>query len=72
MDLVGPLELKVGDCVPTFHALTAIDVVTNLVELVRLDDKSSPHVTVHFENAWLACHPRPTRCICDQGREFTG
>jgi len=28
-----------------FNALTAIDTVTNLVELVRIDDKTSDNVT---------------------------
>lgn len=56
----------------TFHALTIIDMVTNLVELVRLDNKTSTHVAQQFERTWLARYPRPLNCIHDQGTEFVG
>ena len=49
-----------------------IDTVTNLVELVRLENKSSAHVALQFENTWLSRYPRPLHCIYDQGGEFTG
>ncbi|KAG7343122.1 hypothetical protein IV203_021067 [Nitzschia inconspicua] len=44
--------------------------VTNLVEVVRIDSKSSSHVAMHFENSWLAKYPRPLNVIHDQGGEF--
>jgi predicted DNA binding CopG/RHH family protein len=55
-----------------FRALTSIDLVTNLVEIVRIKDKTCANVTLQFENAWLARHPRPATVIHDQGTEFTG
>jgi transposase InsO family protein len=46
--------------------------VTNLVEIVRLDNKTSDHVAMHFVNTWLARYPKPASCVHDQGGEFTG
>ena len=72
VDLVGPWTLIVGNQEIPFLALTIIDTVTNLVELVRLDNKTSAHVALQFQNTWLARYPRPMFCIHDQGGEFTG
>ena len=72
VDLIGPWELQMGKETLRSHALTIIDLVTNLVEIVRLDNKTSDHVAMHFVNTWLARYPKPTSCIHDQGGEFTG
>jgi transposase InsO family protein len=72
VDLVGPWKLQVGGVEQTFMALTIIDTVTNLVELVRLDNKTSAHVSMQFENNWLSRYPLPVNCIYDQGKEFIG
>jgi transposase InsO family protein len=64
--------LKVGPQEMTFTALTIIDMVTNLVEVVRLDNKASAHVALQFENTWLARYPLPQHCVYDQGGEFIG
>ena len=71
-DLIGPWKLDVGNQRRTFSALTIIDTVTNLVEVVRLDNHSAAHVALHFENTWLSRYPKPVSCIYDQGGEFTG
>ena len=57
VDLIGPWKVKVSGCVVEFNALTCIDTASNLVELIRIDKKSSPHVTHKFEQAWLARYP---------------
>jgi hypothetical protein len=72
VDLVGPWTSQVGDQKNTFVALTMIDMVANLVEVVRIDNKTAAHVAHHFENTWLSRFPRPTHLIYDQGGEFTG
>ena len=72
VDLVGPWTLKVGLQEISFTALTIIDMVTNLVEVVRLENKSSAHVALQFENTWLARYPLPQHCVYDQGGEFIG
>ena len=55
-----------------FQALTCIDAVTNLAEVIRINNKTSAHISMLFENNWLARYPRPSRCIHDNGGEFTG
>ena len=72
VDLIGPWTLEVANQRVTFHALTIIDLVTNLVEVVRLDNKMSAHVAMQFVNTWLARYPKPTSCVFDQGGEFIG
>ena len=41
VDLIGPWKVQVGGKAYEFNALTCIDTVTNLVELVRIDNKTS-------------------------------
>ena len=72
VDLIGPWELTIQDQKVSFQALTIIDTVTNLVELIRIDNKTAAHVALCFENTWLARYPKPTKCIHDQGGEFMG
>jgi hypothetical protein len=72
VDLIGPWTLEVANQEVTFNALTIIDLVTNLVELVRLDNKTAAHVATKFINTWLARYPKPISCIYDQGPEFYG
>mmetsp|Transcript_18565 Transcript_18565/g.50745 ORF Transcript_18565/g.50745 Transcript_18565/m.50745 type:complete len:129 (-) Transcript_18565:269-655(-) len=68
--LIGPWELTIGQAEVRFQAITMINVVTNLVEIVRVHDKSAAHVARQFENTWLARYPRPNNCVHDQGGEF--
>jgi transposase InsO family protein len=63
-----PLETRSWN----FSALAITDMVTNLVEVIRIDNKSAAHVAMNFENTWLSRNPRPMHCIHDQGGEFTG
>ena len=71
VDLIGPWTLQIQGEDYTFQALTIIDMVTNLVEITRLESKSSEHVAMQFNNHWLARYPHPIHCIHDQGGEFT-
>jgi hypothetical protein len=72
MDMIGPWTLEVGDRTEKFSALTIIDLVTTLVEIVRVNNKTTAAVTAHFVNAWLACYPKPMSCVHDPGSEFLG
>jgi transposase InsO family protein len=72
VDMIGPWTLNVGGHSIEFRALTIIDTVTNLVELVRADNKRSETVARLFNNTWLSRYPRPMKVIHDQGTEFTG
>jgi transposase InsO family protein len=72
IDLIGPWTLSIGDQKLKFSALTMIDMVTNLAEIVRVHNKTASHIALCFENAWLARYPRPMNVIHDQGGEFMG
>ncbi len=54
-----------------FEALTVIDTVTNLVELVKLERKGSNNVMQRFAQYWLTCYLWPQCCAHDPGGDFT-
>jgi hypothetical protein len=73
VDLVGPWKISlpnIGEL--RFHGLTIIVTTTTISKLVRIDNKTSQHVAMHFENQWLSRYPRPICVIHDPGTEFTG
>jgi hypothetical protein len=49
-----------------------IDTVSNLVELVRIEDKTSAHIAKKFAHVWLTWYPWPASCIHDNGGKFFG
>jgi transposase InsO family protein len=72
VDLIGPWRVAVNGIDVEFFALTVIDPVTYLVELVRIDYITSDHVAQKFANIWLLrCH-WPAICVHDNGGEFLG
>ena len=72
VDLIGPWKITVHGRPIVFKALTTIDPVTNLLEIIRINDKSSAHVAQQFSNCWLSRYPWPTRVVHDNGGEFIG
>ena len=70
IDLIGPWTVEVQGKEIEIKALTCIEPVTNLVELIRIDNKTAKHVAQQFSNVWLARYPWPARCIHDNGGEF--
>jgi hypothetical protein len=70
-DLRGPWTVQVRGNPYEFKALTVIDTVTNLVELIRIDDKRLKTVARKYAQCWLTCHPWPQRCVHDPSTEFT-
>ncbi len=71
MDLIGPWTIQVRGNPYKFKALTVIDTVLNIVELIRIDDKRSKTVARKFAQCWLTHYPWPKRCVHDPGIEFT-
>lgn len=73
VDLIGPWIMydQEGN-EHSFTALTMVDTVTTCCEIVLLQNKTAAHVGYQFETQWLARHPRPQRCIFNQGNEFLG
>jgi len=49
-----------------------MDTVTNLLEIVRIDNKSSENITQLFANTWLSRYPWPAQVIHNNGGEFIG
>jgi hypothetical protein len=72
VDMIGAWTLEVGNRTEKFRALTIIDLVMNLVEIVRVNNKTTSAKTAHFVNAWLAHYPKPVSCVHDPGLEFIG
>jgi transposase InsO family protein len=69
---IGPWTLSVQNRHERFYVLTIIDMVSNLTEIVQLNNRTSAHAATVFTNTWLARYPKPTTCIYDQGSEFIG
>ena len=72
VDLIGPWKIKINNLEVIFNTLTCIDPVTNLTEMIRINNRTSIHVAEQFSNCWLARYPRPNRCVHDKGSEFIG
>ena len=72
VDLIGPWSIEIRDKWYEFNALTIIDLVTNLVEIIRVDRNTSAQIRSKLEQSWLDRYPWPKRCIHDNGGEFTG
>ncbi len=71
VDLIGPWSAKTENFNSEFYTLTCIDTATNLVELARIDTKSSDAIAGKFEQTWLDQYPR--LCVIhDNGGKFTG
>jgi hypothetical protein len=72
MDLVGPWKIEVPDGILEFFVSTITDTTTTLSKIIRIENKTSQHVAMHFENVWIARYPCPIRCVHDAGTEFLG
>ena len=72
VDLIGPWTIEVAGQEIVYNALTVIDLVTNLVEVIRIQNKTAAHIGLLFENHWLSRYPLPSSVIYDQGGEFIG
>jgi hypothetical protein len=70
IDLIGPWVVQVNGRPCKFNALTCINTASNLVELVRIDNKTSDHIRDKFAQTWLCQYPRPIRCVHDKDGEF--
>ncbi len=53
IDLIGPWKVKVNGQQVEFNALTYIDMASNLVELIRVENKTAKHIRDKFTQSWL-------------------
>ncbi len=72
VDLIGPWIIQVCTKPYEFDALTVIDTVSNLVKLVRIDEKTSAHMARKYAQVWLSRYPCPERDVHHNGVEFVG
>jgi transposase InsO family protein len=71
VDLVGPWQFDLGPRFKfTVEALSVIDPFTGLLELSKIQNKTSAHIATLFHNNWLCRYPTPKACIHDNGPEF--
>ena len=55
VDLIGPWKIKVNNIDLKFHAVMCNDPVSNVVDAIRIQNKTSEHVAgEQFKNCWLA------------------
>ena len=54
------------------NALTCIYMSSNLVKLIRVNNKTAKHICDKFTQSWLCQHPCPVQCLHDKGGKFTG
>ena len=71
VDSIGPWTIHLQNRDLVFNALTIIDTVSTLTELIRKQDGTAPEAARCLEFAWLYRYPRPLRCIHDNGPEFS-
>ncbi len=53
INLIGPWKVKVNGQQVGFNALTCIDTASNLVELIRIDNKTAKHIRDKFIQSWI-------------------
>jgi hypothetical protein len=67
---IGPWKVNVNGQKVEFNVLTCIDMTSNLVELICVDNKTAKHMCDKFTQSWLCQYPCPVRCLHDKGEEF--
>lgn len=72
IDLIGLWKDKVHRKAVEFNALACIDTASNLVELIRFDNKTARHIRDKFYQLWLSRYPRPIHCVHDKSDKFIG
>jgi hypothetical protein len=77
IDLSGPWKVKVNGQQVEFNALTCIDMASNLVELIRIDNKTAKHIhykfaQVSFVNILILYDVYMTKEVNSLDRTFNG
>jgi hypothetical protein len=72
VNLIRPWIIQICNKPYEFNALTVIDMVFNLVELVRIDEKTLAQVARKYAQVWLSRYPWPEGCAHNNGGECVG
>ena len=70
VDMIGPWKIEINQNEYNFRALTCIDSIINLPEIILVNEATSQTVANAFEDEWLSRYPSPRRCLHDNGNEF--
>ena len=71
-DQIGPWNYTVNGLNVEVRALTMVDPVTNLSEIVRVRSTKASENAAAFTNTWLSRYPLPEAVLSDGGPEFVG
>ena len=75
VDCIGPWQILIPNTLTPlkFYALTCIDPVTNLIEIIHFTGHPTRTLMQRlFKNHWLSRYPHPERIVHDHGPEFHG
>ena len=72
VDMIGSWKVIVNNFEYQFRAVTCIDSIINMPEIIPVDNAKSNTVANAFEDGWLSRYPRPRKCIHNNGNEFLG
>ena len=70
VNFIGQWQINIGQQVLHFQALTCSDMDSNIAKIVQINNKSSPHISVLFENNQVAQYPCPSCCKQINGEVF--
>ena len=70
--MIGPWKVIIDNFEYQFRALTCIDTLIGLPEIVPVENATSRTVASAFKHAWLSRYRAPVRYIHDTGNEFLG
>ena len=70
--MIGPWKAVINKLEYQFRAVTCIDAVIDLPEVIPVEDDKSKIVANTFEDTWLSRYSSPRQCIHDNGNEFVG
>ena len=72
IDTTGQWTVVINGTLTPLYAVTIIDTVTNLTELISVTSPKAKLAATALEQGWLHHYPRMVRCIHDQGPEYQG
>ena len=70
--MIGPWKVSINKFEYQFRALTCIDTIIGLPEVIPVDNATSRSVATALEENWLSRYPAPVRCLHDNGNGFLG
>ena len=70
--MIGPWKVVINGFENEFRAMTCIGSVTNLPEVIPVENKKSRIVVEAFEDGWMIRYHVPMRCVHDNVNEILG